>query len=150
MTTIITAGFVSVDPGGTGVVVVSDDLELDAQFLNDAKTGVPFSPFGAERSVEFPGLIAASQMVARYVPPTDTSDAVYNDFILAYRDNLEITYVVRPTSAAVGVTNHQYTVKGFLINSPVSGIMHGEFVRYQVDIFVHEVEFDNSVIQIVW
>ena len=151
MGVIIDRGFVSWDAaGGGGAVDVSADLMLEASFLTDSKSGVAFTAFGGSRNVEFPGLIAATTMTAQYRVPTDTSDVQYNDAIAAWDGNLLQTFVFRTTSAAVGVTNHQYTVTGYLADGPIGGIVHGEFIKYMVNLNVHSVVFTDGTTTYTW
>lgn len=146
MPTFITDGFVTWDAGAAGGAVdVSDRLELAETVLDDVKADVPFAPWGAGRSTNFPGLINASVLAAKYIPVTDTSDQQYEDLIAAFYDAVLQTVIIRPDDAVVALTNHQVTITGYLMNAPTGGWVHGEFISYPSDINVHSVVHFDSV-----
>ena len=150
MPTTITKGFSSLDFGqGGGAVDESSNFEIDGQLFEDVKAGVPFSPWGAARATELPGIINASRFLGRLVPP-DTSHQNYEDAIAAYDAHTLSTAVLRPTSAAASTTNHQLTITFYLAAGPTGGWAKGEHIRYPINGMIQSVVHYDGVTTYTW
>lgn len=150
MPNIITAGFASIDAGqGNGVVTVSTTYEIDGAIVDDVKNGVQRDYWGAARQTELPGVINAARHTGNYVPAA-TSTQLYLDLIASYDDSTQVTLVIRDATGAKSSTNHEITITGLLAKGPLSGMMHGEDIRFPVDVMVDQVTHDDATTVYTW
>lgn len=143
-------GFFSWNAGqGAGVVDCSQTVQIDGALMDDQRNAIPWMPIGSARATELAGVISASRLVGMYQPPLQSTQQ-YLDAIAAFSLKTAQTIVIRRTSAAAGAANHQMTITGYLMKSPLAGMIHGEPIRYPLDLAVHSVVHTDGTTTYTW